>query len=87
MLKQVTQTCICGQAMKFPEGEIKAKCSCGAHWELGPEGYWYTQSMTTTFTPILTSPVVSPGKSRSDRYRNYPKNRQKKKGRKAGRKW
>ena len=44
MVKQESsQTCICGQTMSFPEGQIKAECStngCGANWELGPEGFW-----------------------------------------------
>jgi len=86
MLKQaLTQTCLCGQTMKFPEGEIRAKCSCGATWECGPEGYWYTQNIITPFAPILAKPVVCSVKSKGERYRNYPQSRRKKnKGRKGG---
>jgi len=44
MVKQaLSRTCICGQTMSFPEGQIKAKClteNCGANWELGAEGFW-----------------------------------------------
>ncbi|TGE36857.1 hypothetical protein E4K67_17305 [Desulfosporosinus fructosivorans] len=87
MLKQSsTQLCLCGQTMKFPEGEIRTKCSCGATWECGFEGYWYAQSIVTPFAPILAKPAVSSSKSRNDRYRNYPKSKikNKKKGRKVG---
>ena len=86
LLKQsLTQTCSCGQAMLFPEGEIRTNCSCGANWELGPEGYWYIKNISASFVPILAKPVVCSVKSRDERYSNYPKNKQKK-GRKAGRK-
>jgi len=50
MLKQeLSQTCICGQTMSFPEGQIKAKCltkDCGANWELGAEGFWLIRNIT-----------------------------------------
>lgn len=51
MVKQAIQTCICGQTMDFPEGEVKAICPCGAVWECRPEGYWYTE------TPIPNLPL------------------------------
>ncbi len=86
MLKQsLTQTCSCGQTMRFPEGEIKARCSCGIEWDLGLEGYWYTQTPIPSFAPVLARPVVCSVKSPTERYRNYPKSKHKK-GRKAGRK-
>lgn len=85
MLKQaLTQTCICSRSIEFPEGEVKATCPCGAKWDLGPEGYWYTRSIITPLAPILAKPVVCSVKSKVDRYRNYPKSRRKNKGRKAG---
>lgn len=85
LLKQsLTQTCSCGQAMNFPEGQIRAKCPCGANWECGPEGYWYIKYITAPFVPILAKPVVCSVKSRAERYCNYPKS--KKKGRKMGQK-
>lgn len=85
MVKQASiQTCICGQAVKFPEGEIKTTCcQCGAIWECGTEGYWYTEIPSTApFAPILAKPVVCSVKSREQKYANYPKSRRKK--RKAG---
>ena len=50
MLKQaLSQTCVCGEAMHFPEGQIRAKCptiGCRANWELGPEGFWSMTPIT-----------------------------------------
>ena len=48
MLKQPIQTCRCKQFINFPEGQVKARCSCGAEWQLGPEGFWYIE-----FAPVL----------------------------------
>lgn len=83
MLKQSSSVkCICGQAITFPEGEIRTKCFCGAIWECGPEGYWYTEKPITPFTPIFTEPRP---KARQSRYEKYMERRSKSKGRKAGR--
>lgn len=74
LLKQATQTCFCGLPMEFPEGEIRAKCLCGAVWILGQEGYWYT-----------SGPVIIPtmAKAKPSRYERYMNRRNKPKGRKA----
>lgn len=57
MVKQsLIQTCLCRQAINFPEGEIKTKCKtkgCGAHWECGVEGFW---SIAYWLTPIFAKP-------------------------------
>jgi len=51
MQKQsLTQTCLCGQAITFPEGEIKFKCKCHAIWEIDSGGYWFT-NLTIKFIP------------------------------------
>ena len=51
MQKQsLTQTCLCGQAITFPEGEIKFKCKCHAIWEIDSGGFWFTQ---TVFAPFV----------------------------------
>jgi len=52
MTKQMLVKCVCGKPIDFPEGQVKAKCNCGATWECGVEGYWY---MTTNFAPISTN--------------------------------
>jgi len=77
VLKQdLSVRCVCGQAMEFPGGQVKATCSCGAVWELGPEGFW----SITSFVSILAMPVV---KLRADEYPRYPRG---KKRRRVG-KW
>lgn len=76
LLKQATQTCYCGLPMTFPEGEIRAKCLCGAVWDLGREGYWYTSG------PVI---ITTSTKTRPSRYERYMKRRNQAKGRKAGR--
>lgn len=54
MVKQaLSLQCACGQAVTFPEGEIKFYCKCGTAWEIGIEWFWYT-NLTIPFTPILT---------------------------------
>ena len=73
LLKQAIQTCVCGQAITFPEGEIRAKCQCGAVWEIDTGGVWFTNSTA----PILAKPVVCSVRSRAERYKNYPKSRRK----------
>lgn len=90
LLKQqsLTQTCLCGQVIKFPEGEVRSICDCEAVWECGPEGYWYTQSIIIPVALIDPKPlVVCSSKSkpeRYERYRKYQKPKHKKKGRKGG---
>lgn len=84
LLKQsLTQACACGQALKFPEGEIRTKCSCGVIWECGNEGYWHPNDSVAPLAPILPKPVVCSVKSRAERYRNYPKSKHENKGRKG----
>jgi hypothetical protein len=65
--------------MEFPGGQVKTSCSCGAVWELGPEGFW----SITSFVLILAKPVVVEisVKLRADEYPRYPRS---KKRRKAG---
>lgn len=71
------QTCVCGQAIEFPQGEIRAKCPCGSVWECGEEGYWYAE--------IHDSISVNPkSKPQPNRYARYMARRNKSK-RKAGR--
>lgn len=96
MIKQsAAVTCVCGQAITFPEGEVKTQCACGAVWECGIEGYWYTEipawhtdKPVTPYAPILAKPKPVSVKTRKERYCNYPKAKRKKrkKQRKAGRK-
>ena len=79
VLKQASRmTCICGQAVTFPEGEIRTKCKtkgCKAVWTCGTEGFW------SVLAPILPKPVVptvvSKVQPRAERYRKYPKSRRK----------
>ena len=59
MVKQMLVKCICGQALDFPEGQIKTKCNCGAAWECGDEGYWYCVKSVV--------PVVRPRNKRKRR--------------------
>lgn len=74
--------CICGQAVRLPEAQVKVKCSCGAVWECGPEGYWYTETHIKQFTPIFTEQVPI---AKSSRYERHMERRSKSKKRKAGR--
>lgn len=79
----LSQKCVCGQAMEFPGGQVKVTCSCGAVWELGPEGFW----SITSFVLILVKPTVVEAavkptvKLKADEYPRYPRS---KKRRKAG---
>ncbi|KLU64050.1 hypothetical protein DEAC_c40440 [Desulfosporosinus acididurans] len=75
VIKQIGITCYCGLPMEFPEGQVKTECLCGAVWELGCEGYWYTQG------PIVTTETA---KTKSSRYERYMSRRNKRK-RKGGR--
>lgn len=84
VVKQAARmTCVCGQPIHFPDGEVRTKCKtkgCKAIWTCGAEGFW------SVLAPIMAKPViptiVSKVQSRADRYRNYPKSRRKKGGRK-----
>lgn len=40
VVKQAPIRCQCGQAMVFPEAEIKTRCRCGTVWEVGLDGCW-----------------------------------------------
>lgn len=40
VVKQSEKSCICGQALVFPEAQIRHKCECGAVWELSEDGLW-----------------------------------------------
>ncbi|WP_407310997.1 hypothetical protein [Desulfosporosinus sp. SB140] len=71
VIKQVEKQCYCGLPMEFPEGEIRAKCLCGAIWELGQEGYWYTSGPVISSTSMKTKP---------SRYERYMNRRNKSKG-------
>jgi len=79
MVKQAIKTCICGQALNLPEGEVKYVCRCGAVWNLGEEGYWFTE---TVLAPKGTKPAnILP---KSEKYATYPKSKRKrKKGRRC----
>lgn len=74
--------CVCGQAVQLPEAQVKVKCSCGAVWECGPEGYWYTETHIKQLTPIFTEqiPIAKP-----NRYEKHMAHRNKAKRRKGGR--
>jgi len=54
MQKQsLTQTCLCGQPITFPDGEIKTKCKtkgCGAIWQIDSGGFWFT-NLKIKFAP------------------------------------
>ncbi|WP_040413430.1 hypothetical protein [Desulfosporosinus sp. OT] len=74
VLKQAsTAQCVCGQAVEFPEAQVKTMCRCGAIWELGHAGYW----SITSFVLFLAKSRLKP-----DEYKRYPRSR---KRRKAGR--
>ena len=78
VLKQeLSVKCQCGQAIEFPGGQVKAMCSCGAVWELGPEGFW----SITSFVMILAKPVeVEPAvKLKADEYPRYPRSKKRRK--------
>jgi hypothetical protein len=82
VVKQASiQTCVCGQAIHFPEGEIRTDCSCGAVWECGEEGYWYAEMPSIPFESITAK---SKPKDQPNRYARYMARRNKAK-RKAGR--
>lgn len=92
LLKQASiQTCSCGAPISFPDGEVKAKCGCGANWECGSEGFWSIKNITTPmipqFAPILAKPkhIPEPFITKSSRYENYM-GRRKKNDRKRRRK-
>jgi hypothetical protein len=81
MVKQqsLSQMCICGQKMSFPEGQVKAGCptkGCQAEWECGPEGFWSIKNITAPLVPILAKPASSakPSKEKA-KYNNRPKSR------------
>jgi len=60
VVKQPTQTCICGKEMSFPCGEIKCVCSCERIWEISSSGVWFT-NLNLSFEPQiknLTMPRV-----------------------------
>ncbi len=40
VVKQALVKCVCGQAMQFPDGQIKTRCECGTVWELSLDGLW-----------------------------------------------
>ena len=83
VLKQSpTQACTCKTVMRFPEGQVKAKCPCGAVWELGFEGYWFIANQITSNLASSQDNIASPQNKlptrRQDRYKNYPKQRRRK---------
>jgi len=53
VVKQMLVKCVCGKPIDFPEGQVKAKCNCGATWECGVEGYWYC---VREIAPIVARP-------------------------------
>ena len=44
MVKQALQTCLCGRAMDFPEGQIRTACKCGTVWHIDICGCWFIQA-------------------------------------------
>jgi len=77
----LTPTCICGQAMQFKPGETLSFCrapGCAVLLERGPEGYWAHGKSRIAFTPILPKQKACSVRSRTDRYKNYPKQRRRK---------
>lgn len=72
MQKQTLRTCICGQPLNLPEGEVRYECKtkgCHAVWEIDNGGYWFT-NLILKFAPI---------RARAERYNNYPKSKRRKK--------
>ena len=66
MQKQSSQTCSCGQAVTFPEGEVKTMCQCGVVWEIDNGGFWFSNLI------IRFAPIVAKRKDRKpDHYNNY----------------
>lgn len=63
--QSLTQSCICGSTMGFPEGEVRAKCDCGVNWELSLEGFWSIHSV-----PFMQN-SVSQRHKRLIHYENY----------------
>ena len=84
-MSALTPVCKCGQAITFPRGKNKARCSadsCGMRWERNEAGYWAIGLNTIIFTPIFPRVKACSVKSREEKYCNYPKAKRK---RKAGR--
>lgn len=76
MLKQdLIQTCCCGSPMEFPEGEVKATCSCGAVWEIGDGGCWFSNFI------IPIAPIMAKQRNSSN-YDSYMRRRSQKRRRK-----
>lgn len=65
VVKQPCMKCLCGQALQFPEGQIKTNCRCGAVWELGIEGFWSVSKV-----PYVTFLIYS-RKRDLNRYQRY----------------
>ncbi|KLU66334.1 hypothetical protein DEAC_c17330 [Desulfosporosinus acididurans] len=38
--QEIPVKCLCGQALEFPDGQIKLKCQCGVVWKLSLGGRW-----------------------------------------------
>ena len=78
MVKQaLSQTCMCGQAITFPEGEVKTVCQCGAIWEIDNGGFWFSNF-------IIPFTIAKPRQRNSTNYDSYMKRRVGNKRRKAG---
>jgi len=45
MVKQATQTCLCGKEVNLPDGEVKITCLCSRVWEISTEGVLFTNLM------------------------------------------
>lgn len=73
------QTCVCGQVIEFPEGQVRATCQtrgCGVIWELGTEGFWYMKSLP--LSPILE--VMAGKRRKPNHYERYMAKRKDRKG-------
>ena len=65
---QSTQTCICGLTMTFPEGEVRATCSCERVWEISTGGIWFT-NLNIAFPSEAQEKVLARARVRNKRKR------------------
>jgi len=82
--QELSQRCVCGQAIEFPDAQVKVACQCGAVWILSFESFWSIKGvpLAKKFTQSAAVAVaVAVVQLRADEYPRYPRSR---KRRKAG---
>jgi len=69
MQKQSLKSCLCGQALDLPEGEVLTVCRCGSVWEIDNGGFWFS-NLIIGFDPPAP-------KLKLNHYEKYMKQRKK----------